>query len=240
MFSNKARRLEFTFFSRYFFILLISVLLIVTKVYCENTPRFGVTFKPNLLILPGLAIWFIMESIVILKNKTYKNSYLIKREVVSTFFVAYLLIWLGVNLFPIDVPHILGDNLPYNNINKNIYLIPFSSVYQAIKFLGLKKYLYNLTMCSSTILIKRLLLSPLFISLWLTIFSCTLWSKFRNLKNCLLLALIASFALQIFQIVEIYFGMTTRLLDTGYVVLFTLGGTIGYIIFKALYKLKNT
>lgn len=183
--------------------------------------------------IPCLVIWFIIRGVIIyrginnkkikFKNKSSKKERLIK-EVILDIFVFYLLILYGITVYR--------------------YGIDFGN------FFDLKGRLY----CINTSFLKELIKMISYGSIWHVFYNVVgniiwfiplgflipiIWEKKRQLGTIIGLSFITSLSIEVLQ-----FIFRTGISDIDDLVFNTLGGIIGYIIFKVgqgrYKKLKNS
>lgn len=175
----------------------------------------GITIKGELCIGVGAIIWIIFRGIVSICRKKFE----FKRE--CLFFVAlvYILWVIGMTLFPLEITWNEEFQQPsVVNVNWNL-LKPFEDIRIVGIGITLKNIIGNLV---------------LFVPLGI-FFSMVL----KNVKyyHMLLIGILSSLAIELGQLLEMYFGMAyARVTDINDVILNTCGVLIGKFIYDHFLK----
>lgn len=175
----------------------------------------GITVKSELLIGLGIVIWIVFRGIVDICRRKFE----FKKECVYFFVFVYMLWMIGVTLFPIEV--IWNEDYRLHS-GININLNPLQ-IFEGIKLVGIGVTVKN-------ILGNFALFVPL--SIFLNIRLKT--TKYRHM---LALGILLSLAIELGQLLEMYFGMTNaRVLDINDVILNVCGMLVGKYIYDYFIK----
>jgi glycopeptide antibiotics resistance protein len=170
--------------------------------------------EARLLIVFAGTIWIFYRFINLLIKKHTINKKFLLREFIKFIFLLYIMFVIGMTLLPIrtKVTHVFSPVINLNLFNSPSINTTF----------GLKNIVGNLV-----------LLSPLAIFLPLIGYQ-----KFEKTRNLLILAFIVSLGIEIFQYLEVYFGIADgmRTSDIGDVILNVSGIIIGKYIYSNLFK----
>lgn len=173
-------------------------------------------YTPRLLILYGIIILFavrLINFLIIKKNNKYFNF---KKEFTLDIFIFYLICLLSITLLPITIYY---TNQPFKII-PTFNLIPI-------------KGLFNLT---SINLFMMNTLGNLILFVPFVIFINILNQKKISLLKNLIIVLMFSLSIELFQYLEMYFQVAIRMVDINDIILNVLGGGIGYYIYISLFK----
>lgn len=181
----------------------------------------GVVIKKEFLILLGLVVWVVYFIFKLVKNRNNISKNLLFNCILRLGLIEYLALLIGITLFPIRLPSIdMFDVKPFINLDVlSIFDYGFNK-YAIINIVG-----------------NILLLAPLPALLYLNKFD-----KFFNVKNTILSSFIISLLIESLQYLEawlkvVYIPRATDILD---LILNTLGGLLGYFIFKLYQKCINS
>lgn len=170
----------------------------------------GYTLKGNLMILVIPIYLIVIVLLVFLKRKDNKNIKLIK-EIFKFFCMCDILLIIGLNLFPIDIPSIAETTIPNN-------YIPFKYIFFTIKALP--------------IYIIENFVAFLILGFCLP----TLCEKFKNIKNFISLSLLMCIVLEISKLTEYFLNVAYGSFDITDTILNFLGILIGYFTYFLLSK----
>ena len=176
----------------------------------------------------GMKFAFIVGSIIILiiemikfikRNK--EEKFLNFREVMSLMFKFYILMVIIVTFFPLVIGGYIGkpsmNIVPVFNTIKDIYEVPIEMESYMVRF-WIKNILGNI-----------LLLLPL------GIFIPMFFKRLRSFKSTVITCALVSLSIEVVQYISMYFG-NFRSCDIDDIILNTLGGMIGFIIYKVIDK----
>lgn len=178
------------------------------------------SFGLNGLFNFGLPIWIVIRVFTIIKKRKIN----IVDEILTNLFVIYLFVLIGITILPIYV-----DGMPYleelSFIERcRINLVPFIHYF--------KNGIFSIS-------IIRNIVGNLLLLLPFILYLCVKYEKMRNLKSSAIIALVISLSIELTQLVTnvlcISYG---RAVDVEDLILNTIGGIIGWYIFKLIYKGK--
>ena len=176
----------------------------------------------------GMKFAFIVGSIIILIIEMIKfikrneeEKFLNFREVMSLMFKFYILMVIIVTFFPLVIGGYIGkpsmNIVPVFNTIKDIYEVPIEMESYMVRF-WIKNILGNI-----------LLLLPL------GIFIPMFFKRLRSFKSTVITCALVSLSIEVVQYISMYFG-NFRSCDIDDIILNTLGGMIGFIIYKVIDK----
>ena len=176
----------------------------------------------------GMKFAFIVGSIIILIIEVIKfikrnkeEKFLNFREVMSLMFKFYILMVIIVTFFPLVIGGYIGkpsmNIVPVFNTIKDIYEVPIEMESYMVRF-WIKNILGNI-----------LLLLPL------GIFIPMFFKRLRSFKSTVITCALVSLSIEVVQYISMYFG-NFRSCDIDDIILNTLGGMIGFIIYKVIDK----
>lgn len=176
----------------------------------------------------GMKFAFIVGSIIILIIEVIKfikrnkeEKFLNFREFMSLTFKFYILMVIIVTLFPLVIGGYIGkpsmNIVPVFNTIKDIYEVP----------IGMESYMIGFWI--KNILGNILLLLPL------GIFLPMFFKRLRSFKSTVITCALVSLSIEVVQYISTYFG-NFRSCDIDDIILNTLGGMIGFIIYKVIDK----
>ena len=176
----------------------------------------------------GMKFAFIVGSIIILIIEVVKfikrnkeEKFLSFREFIRLAFKFYILMVIIVTLFPFVIGGYIGEPsmniVPVFNTIKDIYEVP----------IGMESYMVGFWI--KNILGNILLLLPL------GIFLPMCFKRLRSFKSTVITCALVSLSIEVIQYISIYFG-NFRSCDIDDIILNTLGGMIGFIIYKVIDK----
>lgn len=169
---------------------------------------------PLLLVL-GSIIWISYRIIfnIIKKNKVTIN--LLKKEIIYLLFIDYLLLLIGITIFPIRIGELRESTF-------NLNLIPFNFNIYGNNKIALIVIIGNLV-----------LLSP--IAIFLPIIN---QKKFKSIKKILLISFLISLSIEVTQFITVMVGISDiiRVSDINDIILNTVGSILGYYIYKNLLR----
>lgn len=164
---------------------------------------------PIYLIIAGL--------LAFLKRKNGKNINVF-RETFKFLFAIVIVLIIGLNLFPINIPN-GSTGFPTQSKIYNNY-IPFATV-TSIK---------SLTSYLSVSLILFLLLG---------VCVPVLWQRFRSMRNFVILVFLVSISLEILKVIEHFLNLTYGSFDINNIILNICVMLIGYYIYHLVNKYNN-
>lgn len=170
----------------------------------------GYTLKGTLMILIIPIYLIVIVLLAFLKRKSNKTINIAK-EIFKFFCMCDILLIIGLNLFPIDLPSIAKTTIPNN-------YIPFKYIFFTIRSLPLY------------------IIENFVAFLILGFFLPILCKKFKNTKNFIVLSLLMCMVLEILKLTEYSLNITYGSFDITDVILNTVGIFIGYFIYFLLSK----
>lgn len=177
----------------------------------------------------GMKFAFIVGSIIILIIEVIKfikrnkeEKFLSFREVKNIAFYFYILLVITVTFFPLVISvnrrsEPCMNIVPVFNTIKDIYEVPIGMESYMVRF-WIKNILGNI-----------LLLLPL------GIFIPMFFKRLRSFKSTVITCALVSLSIEVVQYISMYFG-NFRSCDIDDIILNTLGGMIGFIIYKVINK----
>lgn len=178
------------------------------------------SFGLNGLFNFGLPIWIVIRVFTIIKKRKIN----IVDEIFTNLFVIYLFLLIGITILPIYT-----DGMSYleelSFIERcRVNLVPFIHYF--------KNGIFSIS-------IIRNIVGNLLLLLPFILYLCVKYEKMRNLKSSAIIALVISLSIELTQLVTnvlcISYGRTVDVED---LILNTIGGIIGWYIFKLMYKGK--
>lgn len=179
----------------------------------------GIILKKELLIVFGIILWGIYFVLKLIKNNGNINKKLLFDCIFKLALIIYLTLLIGVTLFPIRLPRINMNINPVINMNMlEIFNYGFNK-YAILNIVG-----------------NLVLLAPLSTLLYLNNFN-----KFLNVWSVAIISFIISLSIESLQYLEAYFKFVyvPRATDILDLILNTLGGLLGYFIFRLYQKSSN-
>lgn len=182
------------------------------------------SFGLNGLFTFVLPIWIVIRVFTIIKKRKIGIDFNIVDEIFTNLFVIYLFVLIGITILPIYV-----DGMPYleelSFIERcRVNLVPFIHYF--------KNGIFSIS-------IIRNIVGNLLLLLPFILYLCVKYEKMRNLKSSAIIALVISLSIELTQLVTnvlcISYG---RAVDVEDLILNTIGGIIGWYIFKLIYKGK--
>jgi glycopeptide antibiotics resistance protein len=179
--------------------------------------------QANVLVFPlfAFAIWRVVRLI----RKGFQVD--LKREGPLFVFVVYILLVMGVTLFPLDIegPRAMQDNwlTPFS-----VNVIPIHNTLQKLSAIGASGGLhtaYLVQVWAVNILGNLLLLAPL------GFLAPILFERLRRFRNVCLTIVGTTLCIEMFQILSPLIGIRHRNFDVDDLILNTVGGLIGYGVF---------
>lgn len=182
------------------------------------------SFGLNGLFNFGLPIWIVIRVFTIIKKRKIVIDFNIVDEIFTNLFVIYLFVLIGITILPIYV-----DGMPY--------LEELSFIERCrINLIAFIHYFKNGIFSISII---RNIVGNLLLLLPFILYLCVKYEKMRNLKSSATMALLISFSIELTQLVmNILCISNGRAIDIDDLILNTIGGIIGFYIFKVMYKGK--
>lgn len=171
---------------------------------------------------------FIVGSIIILiievirfAKRNKEEKFFGFREFMTLIFRFYILMVIIVTFFPLVIGGYVGQPsmniVPVFNTIKDIYKVPIGMESYMVRF-WIKNILGNI-----------LLLLPL------GIFLPMCFKRLRSFKSTVITCALVSLSIEVVQYISMYFG-NFRSCDIDDIILNTLGGMIGFIIYKVINK----
>ena len=168
----------------------------------------------------GMKFAFIVGSIIILIIEVVKfikrnkeEKFLSFREFIRLAFKLYILMVIVVTLFPFVIGGYIGEPsmniVPVFNTIKDIYEVP----------IGMESYMVGFWIKN---ILGNILLPMCF-------------KRLRRFKSTVITCALVSLSIEVIQYISIYFG-NFRSCDIDDIILNTLGGMIGFIIYKVIDK----
>ncbi len=174
------------------------------------------------LFMVTVPVWVMVRLVLYFKNRK-QGKFFLKREIMLNIFFIYILNVLSITFFPI-----------YFHGNRGYFSVNFIPVLNTIKELisiGDSSILdVMLNFWISNIAGNMLLLLPLGFLVPI------LWKKFQDGHKMILLAFCFSLSIELLQLLLTYMGVFNRAFDVDDIILNTLGGCIGYFLYKKLMR----
>lgn len=164
-------------------------------------------FSDALLLIIPIYILLLIWGII--------KKYSISKHILLLGIGVYITLVIAITLFPLPISREFIQLMRLDNISTN-NLIPFKSIYNLIKLNTVNVILKNI-----------LLLVPLGFIIPL------MQKKFTNIKSIFISSLIFSLIIESMQfIISIILGYNYKVVDIDDIILNTIGGIIGYILYK--------
>lgn len=193
----------------------------------------GYSIRGELLLVLGFPIYLVVLVLSIFKKSKRNIEINWLRESVKFVFMVYILILIGVTLFPINI----GFKTYLEFFRLPINLIPFKDVFRQIGTVGTA---YNGDTSFHIRLILRNVLGNFILLLPLGVITPVIWRKFTGIKNVLILGFGVSAGIELLQLLEILSGIVdVRIVDIDDVILNVLGVILGYLICEGILYLSN-
>jgi glycopeptide antibiotics resistance protein len=187
-----------------------------------------ITLDSRFALVVGVAVWIIVRSLILWKDKKYKLVTL-KRELFISIFAIYIIGVISVTLFPFEI--YWGD--APTRFNPRINLVPFTDIVKDFNYTYFS-FAFKLKLILKNLFGNLLLLLPL------GIFVPSLWTRSRNLWKTALIGLSISFFIEVSQFILAYLGHSRgRASDIDDLILNTLGTIIGYLAFDKVFVRYN-
>lgn len=190
----------------------------------------GISINSEALLILGIPLTIILMVIGIMVRKKRGEKIFWFRQGTIFLLSVYLLLLIGVTLFPIDI--IWGENFRETSVGIN--LIPFKAIIHSIKNIGVGGFsaAFDIKLLLRNVGGNTLLLLPL------GILAPVLWKKFRSLKSCFILGIITSLSIEFLQLIEGLLKLGFRIVDIDDLILNVLGLVIGYSLYKIIFNFK--
>ncbi|WP_195618267.1 VanZ family protein [Clostridium paraputrificum] len=176
-------------------------------------------------IMVLLIIYLIIRSIMLVVNRKKGKKNYIGKEIMNALLFIYIVILISSTIIPTFV-HVKERSLT-EEFN-NIVWIPLSDYISTIingEIPSIKFFL-------------RAIIGNIFLLTPLIAYLCCYNKKLRSIQKVLLISFLISLSIESIQFVEnIYLG-TLRTVNSSDLLLNTIGGLIGYGLFKVIYKTK--
>lgn len=190
----------------------------------------GIRIESEVLYILGILLTIILMITSILVKKRKRKRIFWVREGAIFLLSVYLLLLIGVTLFPVFIQ--VGEAFRESSIGIN--LIPFKDIIHKIGNLGAGGFsvAFDIKMLLMNVGGNILLLLPL------GILAPVLWKRFRSLKSCFILGVITSLSIEFLQLIEGLLKLGFRAVDIDDLILNVLGIVIGYSLYKIIFKFK--
>lgn len=190
----------------------------------------GIRIESTNLLILGIPFLILLLSLSYFIHKRKGNRTNLLRYILFFILGVYLLLLIGVTLFPLDI----SFETPSYHRNLIINYIPLKSIISDISTIGSTGFslAFEIKLFVMNIGGNILLLLPL------GLFLPVLWKNLRNLKKIFFIGLITSLSIEVFQLIENILFLRFRSVDIDYVIFNVIGIIIGYYLFKITYKSK--
>jgi glycopeptide antibiotics resistance protein len=167
----------------------------------------------------------------ILIGRKYKNKYQIYwlKEMINFLFVIYISLVISVTLFPLP----LGFQLEYENLFRNINIVPLLTIINNISQIGTA---YDGDVLFMISLIVRNVGGNILLFIPLGFLSPIVWKKAKGLKSVTFLGLAVSITIELLQLLESFSGGWGRVTDIDDVICNVIVAVIGYFILVFIIK----
>lgn len=172
-----------------------------------------------------IPLWLVVRFIILLIKKIMRKQIQVEREFTINFFAVYIILLVGITLFPITMYWVKQKYY----VSPYIEFIPFKFLFESI---------HNGVPINS---ITRNLLGNIFLTTPLGIFLPILWrNKFGKIRSIILFGLIISFSIEVLQYIEgiIFPSIYIRTSDINDIIFNTLGTILGYFVYFNLFRHK--
>jgi glycopeptide antibiotics resistance protein len=183
----------------------------------------------RLIIVLGFICYLGRLILLLIKNKNQKQVFWL-REVIVFLLVIYICLVLSVTLFPIPI----GFHYNTENIYRSINVIPLVTIIKSISQIGIA---YGGDTQFMIGLIARNVGGNILLLMPLGLLAPLIWTKFKRYKNIMLLGFVISVSIELLQLVETLSGGWGRITDIDDVICNVLGVTVGYLIYKFIFKI---
>lgn len=197
----------------------------------------GYIFDFDTVLLLGIPIWIISRVITLVIRKRKGKKILIGKEIMTNLFALYIIGLVGVTLFPIEIMFGEGIAELKSTVSLDqrlgINLIPFKDYING--FISLQENNIGYFFYLRSLLGNLLLLMP-FIG-YLSMYK----KEIRSIKNVIIISFLTSLSIEVLQLIENITYLSSfpgRSVDIDDLILNTIGGLLGYYIFKIIYKTK--
>lgn len=195
----------------------------------------GYVFDYEAVIIVGLPIWFIIRIATLIIRKKSGKKILIGKEIMTNLFALYILLLVGITLFPIEIMFGEGHRELRSMLTlqqrMGINIIPLRAYIQG--FFSLKESNIGYYFFIRSILGNIILLMP-FIG-YLLMYK----KELRSIKNVTITTFVISLSIELLQLLEnlsYLRGISGRTVNVDDLILNTIGGILVYGIFKVIYK----
>lgn len=179
------------------------------------------------VFMVGVPIWIVARCIKIFRDKREDIRFNICNEVLTNLFVLYLLVLIGITIFPIYIGEPMDYIKELSFIDRcNINILPFVDYFRGGVYMRT---------------VIRILLGNFLLLVPFILYLCAKVESIRNLKSCTVTALFISISIELTQLItNIALLSTLRTVNIEDLILNTLGGVLAYYLFKLIYvgKLK--
>ncbi len=189
----------------------------------------GYTFDFDTVLLLGIPIWIISRVITLIIRKRKGKNILIGKEIMTNLFALYIIGLVGVTLFPISI--MSGESIAELKSTVSldqrlgINLVPFKGYINS--FISLQEnnighFFYLRSLLGNLLLLMHK-------------------KEIRSIKNVIIISFLTSLSIEVLQLIENITYLSSfpgRSVDIDDLILNTIGGLLGYYIFKIIYKTK--
>jgi glycopeptide antibiotics resistance protein len=183
----------------------------------------------RLIIVLGFICYLGRLILLLIKNKKQKQVFWL-REVIVFLLVIYICLVVSVTLFPIPI----GFHYHTENIYRSINVIPLVSIIKSISQIGIA---YSGDAQFMIGLIERNVGGNILLLIPLGFLAPLIWNKYKRYKNIMLLGFVISVSIELLQLVETLSGGWGRITDIDDVICNALGVSVGYLIYKFIFKI---
>ncbi|MEO6229484.1 MAG: VanZ family protein [Ferruginibacter sp.] len=182
-------------------------------------------FKPLLLIcLFVLPLWIIVRTVIAaINNKNTGSLVNAKKELLLVFFIIYITSVLSLTLAPASLTH-------FNNPHQlRLNYIPFVNIYNDLC------YMFKISYYEVTEIVLENLLGNILLFIPMGFFIPLLFPTYGSIKKILIICVLFSFLIELTQFLMYWYG-TNRTADIDDIILNTLGGFLGFVIYRKFFK----
>lgn len=176
----------------------------------------------NTILIYTIPIWIIIRFFLCLRAKKY-HAFSFKREILVNILFVYILCVVSITFFPMyfseDSSYLSVNFIPVWNTIKELISIRNSNIPNFMILFWGKNIAGNM-----------LLLLPLGFLVPI------LWQRFQDGRKMILFTFCFSLSIELMQLLLMYIGLTGRAFDVDDIILNTLGGCIGYFLYKKLLR----
>lgn len=183
----------------------------------------------SLIILLTFIFYVVVRGILI--GRKYRNKVQIYwlNEIIMFLFVIYISVVISVTLFPLP----LGFQLEYENLFRNINIVPLVTIINNISQIGTA---YDGDVLFMLSLIVRNVGGNILLFIPLGFLAPIVWKKANGLKSVTFLGLAVSITIELLQLLESFSGGWGRVTDIDDVICNVIGAVIGYFSYVFIIK----